>query len=130
VHFRTQHPGACDGRIGAVEVRAATPDAQTIAWSATRRRPERDAMETSERHRQHWSANLRITAILLAVWLFVTFGLGYFARDLNFTFFGWPFSFWVASQGALVVYGLIVWFYSRHMSKLDRQYGVDEDELP
>jgi putative solute:sodium symporter small subunit len=92
--------------------------------------PERGAMETSERHRQHWSANLRITAILLTVWLFVTFGLGYCARDLNFTFFGWPFGFWVASQGSLVVYGLIVWFYSRHMSKLDRQYGVDEDELP
>ena len=29
----------------------------------------------------------------------MTFVVGYFARDLNFTFFGWPFSFWVGGPG-------------------------------
>ena len=43
----------------------------------------------------------------------MTFVIGYFARDLNFTFFGWPFSFWVAAQGALIVYVLIIWYYAR-----------------
>jgi putative solute:sodium symporter small subunit len=85
-------------------------------------------MEVSERHRNYWRANLRITAVLLAIWFLVTFGLGYFARDLNFTFFGWPFSFWVGAQGALIVYCLIIWFYARYMNNLDRQYGVHEDE--
>jgi putative solute:sodium symporter small subunit len=33
------------------------------------------------------------------VWFVVTFVVAYFARDLNFNFFGWPFSFWVAAQG-------------------------------
>jgi putative solute:sodium symporter small subunit len=85
-------------------------------------------MQVSERHRQHWKANLRMTAVLLVIWLFVTFGLGYFARDLNFSFFGWPFSFWVAAQGAPVVFCLIIWFYARYMNNLDRQYGVGEDK--
>jgi putative solute:sodium symporter small subunit len=85
-------------------------------------------MQTTKRHRQYWAANLRITGILLAIWFFVTFVLGYFARDLNFTFFGWPFSFWVGAQGALVVYCLIVWYYADCMDKLDREYGVHEDE--
>jgi putative solute:sodium symporter small subunit len=85
-------------------------------------------MQVSERHRKYWQANLRITAILLAIWFLVTFGLGYFARDLNFTFFGWPFSFWVGAQGALIVYCLIIWFYARYMNNLDRQYGFGEDE--
>ena len=85
-------------------------------------------MQVSERHRQYWQRNLRITGILLAVWFFVTFVLGYFARDLNFTFFGWPFSFWVGAQGALVVYCLIIWYYQHYMDKLDLQYGVQEDE--
>ena len=85
-------------------------------------------MQTTERHRQYWSANQRITAILLAIWFFVTFVLGYFARDLNFTFFGWPFSFWVGAQGALVVYCLIIWYYASYMNKLDQKHGVHEDE--
>lgn len=85
-------------------------------------------MQLSERHRQYWSKNLRITAVLLAIWFFVTFVIGYFARDLNFTFFGWPFSFWVGAQGALIVYVVIIWFYARYMGKLDQEYGVHEEE--
>ncbi|MBU6257626.1 MAG: DUF4212 domain-containing protein [Burkholderiales bacterium] len=82
----------------------------------------------SERHRQYWRANLRLTSVLIAIWFFVTFVLGYFARDLDFTFFGWPFSFWVAAQGALIVYVLVIWFYARSMNRLDHRYGVAEEE--
>jgi len=85
-------------------------------------------MQLSERHHQYWRTNLRITAILLAIWFVVTFVVGYFARDLNFTFFGWPFSFWVGGQGALVVYVLIIGFYARYMNRLDQQHGVAEEE--
>jgi putative solute:sodium symporter small subunit len=85
-------------------------------------------MQLTEKHRQYWSKNLRITSILLAIWFFVTFAIGYFARDLNFTFFGWPFSFWVGAQGALVVYVLIIWYYASYMNKLDQEYGVAEEE--
>ncbi|MBK7062675.1 MAG: DUF4212 domain-containing protein [Rubrivivax sp.] len=85
-------------------------------------------MQATERHRQYWQKNLRITGILLAIWFFVTFVLGYFARDLNFNFFGWPFSFWVAGQGALIVYVVIIGFYAYYMNRLDRQFGVAESE--
>ena len=85
-------------------------------------------MQLSERHHQYWRTNLRVTAILLFIWFFVTFVVGFFARDLNFTFFGWPFSFWVGGQGALVVYVLIIGFYARFMNRLDQQHGVAEEE--
>jgi len=85
-------------------------------------------VQATERHRQYWQKNLRITGILLAIWFFVTFVLGYFARDLNFNFFGWPFSFWVAGQGALIVYVVIIGFYAYYMNRLDRQFGVAESE--
>ena len=85
-------------------------------------------MELSQRHHDYWRRNLRITGILLAIWFFVTFVIGYFARDLDFKFFGWPFSFWVAAQGALIVYVLIIGFYARTMNRLDREYGVHEEE--
>jgi putative solute:sodium symporter small subunit len=85
-------------------------------------------MQLTEKHRQYWSKNLSITGILLAIWFVVTFGVGYFARDLDFKFFGWPFSFWVAAQGALIVYVLIIWYYARYMDKLDREHGVAEED--
>lgn len=68
----------------------------------------------------YWAANLRIARVLLAIWFVVTFVVGFFARELSFTFFGWPFSFWVAAQGALIVYCLIIWYYAFAMNRLDR----------
>ena len=85
-------------------------------------------MQLTEKHRTYWQANLRITSIWLVIWFVVTFVVSYFARDLNFTFFGWPFSFWMGAQGSLVVYCLIIWFYANYMNKLDVQHGVSEDE--
>jgi putative solute:sodium symporter small subunit len=85
-------------------------------------------MELSETHHRYWRKNLRITAVLLAIWFGVTFGVSYFARELSFTFFGWPFSFWMAAQGSLVVYGLIIGFYAWYMGRLDIEHGVAEPE--
>ena len=85
-------------------------------------------MQVTENQREYWRKNLRITGILLGVWFVVTFVLAYFARDLNFNFFGWPFSFYMSAQGSLIVYVLIIGFYARYMNRLDREHGVAEEE--
>ncbi|MDP1647272.1 MAG: DUF4212 domain-containing protein [Rubrivivax sp.] len=84
-------------------------------------------MQVSENHQRYWRKNLRLTALLMVIWFLVTYGVGYFARELSFAFFGWPFSFWVGAQGALVVYVVITWFYARYMNKLDQEHGVAEE---
>ena len=76
----------------------------------------------------HDVRHLRLKALLLLVWAVVSFGAAYFARDLNFTFFGWPFSFWAAAQGSLIVYVVIIWFYARYMNQLDQEHGLAEIE--
>jgi putative solute:sodium symporter small subunit len=86
-------------------------------------------MELSEKHREYWRKNVTVTLILLAIWAFVTYVVGYYARDVfAFNFFGWPFAFWVGGQGALIIYVLIIWFYAGYMNKLDKQYDVEEGE--
>ena len=85
-------------------------------------------MQLTETHRHYWQKNLRLTRILLAIWFVVTFGVSYFARDLSFSFFGWPFSFWMGAQGALVIYVIIIWYYARAMNRLDQEHGVAEEE--
>lgn len=76
----------------------------------------------------YWRRNLRLTGLLLALWFGVTFGVSFFARELSFGFFGWPFSFWVASQGALIVYAAIVWYYAWAMNRLDREQEAEADD--
>ena len=73
---------------------------------------------------RYWRRNLVLIAGLLAVWFGVTFGVAFFARELSFEFFGWPFSFWVASQGAIFVFLLIVVIYTWRMDRLDAEAGT------
>jgi putative solute:sodium symporter small subunit len=83
-------------------------------------------MQLTERHKSYWRKNLNVTAVLLAIWFVVTFVVSFFARDLSFNFFGWPFSFWMGAQGSLVVYVIIIWYYARTMNRLDQEHGVAE----
>ncbi len=85
-------------------------------------------MQLTESHKHYWSKNVRMTGILLAIWFIVTFVVGFYARDLNFNFFGWPFSFWVGAQGALVAYVLIIAYYAHYMNNLDKEYDCAEVE--
>jgi putative solute:sodium symporter small subunit len=83
-------------------------------------------MQLTEKHRQYWNANLRLSAILLAVWFVVTFVVAWFARDLTASFFGWPLSFFMAAFGSPLIYVLLIWFYAKRMDQLDVQFDVEE----
>ncbi|MBL8523034.1 MAG: DUF4212 domain-containing protein [Betaproteobacteria bacterium] len=85
-------------------------------------------MQLTDKHHEYWSKNLKITSILLSIWFVATFVVGYFARELSFNFFGWPFSFYMAAQGSLVIYVVIIWYYARYMNALDVEYDVHEGE--
>ena len=69
-----------------------------------------------------------MAAWLLAVWFVVTFVVAFFARDLNGAVFGWPFSFWVAAQGAPLVYLALVCIYARSTRQLDDRHGTAEED--
>ncbi len=72
--------------------------------------------------RDYWRKNLLVTLGLLAIWFVVTFGASYFARELNqLSLFGFPFGFYLAAQGAPLIYVCIVGFYALYMNRLDRR---------
>lgn len=83
----------------------------------------------TQRHRNYWRETLGLTGRLLLLWGFVSFVIAWFARDLQFiTWLGFPIPFYVAAQGAPLIFVFIVWYYARAMDKLDRKYGLQEDE--
>ncbi|MPQ60132.1 DUF4212 domain-containing protein [Duganella sp. FT27W] len=72
--------------------------------------------------RHHWQQTRRMTGWLLLLWLITTFCAAFFARELNnLSIFGWPLSFYLAAQGASLVYLAIIGFYAWRMRRLDRQ---------
>ena len=85
-------------------------------------------MELTEKHKEYWRKNVRITAVLMVIWALVTYGIGFYARELNFNFFGWPFSFWIGAQGAPAIYVALIGFYAWYMNRLDNEYGVAEGD--
>jgi putative solute:sodium symporter small subunit len=74
----------------------------------------------------YWQRTRRLTLQLLLAWFLVTFGVIFFARELSrMVFFGWPFSFYMAAQGATLIYVAIVAFHAWRMRKLDQALKED-----
>ena len=78
----------------------------------------------------YWKKNIRIVLSLLAVWFFVSFGMGILFVDFldNFRFFGFKLGFWMAQQGSIFCFVILIFVYVYRMNKLDRQYDMDEDQ--
>jgi putative solute:sodium symporter small subunit len=79
----------------------------------------------------YWRRNLRYLAVLLAVWFAVSFGGGIlFAGTLNAVRIpgtGFPLGFWLAQQGSIYVFVVLIFVYVWLMNRLDREFGVDEE---
>ncbi len=86
-------------------------------------------MQLTEKHREYWRRNLKLTVALLAIWFAVTFVVVWYARDLaDIVFLSFPFPFWVGAQGALIVYVMLIRHYALRMNELDEAYDVAEED--
>ena len=70
----------------------------------------------------------RLTYVLLLIWAAITFGLSWYADELNpFRLFGFPLGFYMAAQGSMILYLAMIWFYNRRMRRLERELGIDDE---
>ena len=84
-----------------------------------------ESAPTSSRLKQR---QRRLTWTLLGVWALTSFGPTFFARDLSFQIGGWPFHFWMAAQGSLLVFLAIVVVYALLMNRWEAQAALDSAE--
>ena len=79
----------------------------------------------------HRRSCLKITLSLLAFWFMISFGAGILLRDwldVNFPLVGCaPFGFWMAQQGSIIGFVLILISYVCLMNRLDRKHGYSEE---
>ncbi|MBT3911978.1 MAG: DUF4212 domain-containing protein [Verrucomicrobia bacterium] len=82
-----------------------------------------------ERRKAYWRENLRILAILMSIWFTVSFGCGIlFVEPLNeIKLGGFGLGFWMAQQGSIYVFLVLIFVYVRFMNKLDRKFRFEEE---
>ena len=80
---------------------------------------------------RYWQSNLRIMAVLLAVWALVGPGCGVlFADVLNgIRIGGFPLGFWFAQQGNIAVFVVLVLIYAILLNRLDRRHHDELDQI-
>lgn len=78
----------------------------------------------------YWKENVSLVLKLLSVWFIVSFGMGVLFADYldRFQFFGFRLGFWMAQQGSIYVFVALIFVYVSKMNKLDKKYGVEEDD--
>lgn len=80
-------------------------------------------------HSSYWRQTKRLTVTLLAVWLVMTFGILFFARELtSIRFFGWTLSFYMAAQGLTIMYVILLGIFSlcsHRIEERDNRYNKD-----
>jgi putative solute:sodium symporter small subunit len=68
----------------------------------------------------HWPRLRRMTLQLLLAWFLITVLSIWFARELSgLVFFGWPLSFYLAAQGAVLCYLAVVGIYAWRADRLE-----------
>ncbi len=81
--------------------------------------------------RDYWGKNLIFVAALLPVWFIVSIVLSIvFVDDLNeIRMGGFRLGFWMAQQGSLYIFVILIFVYVWLMNRLDRAYGLEEQEI-
>ena len=88
------------------------------------------AFKSEEDARAYWRSSKRLIGTMLAIWFTVSFVCGIMLVDvLNlFTIGGYKLGFWFAQQGSIYVFVALIFIYAWRMTKLDKQFHVEETE--
>ena len=84
-------------------------------------------MQNSD-HKKYWKTNLRYLAILLSVWFLVSFVFGILLVDQLKTIRigGFKMGFWVAQQGSIYVFVILIFVYIQLMNRLDKKHNLND----
>ena len=87
-------------------------------------------MAANDKRRSYWRKNLQYLSILLSVWFIVSFGCSILFVDFldRIKIGGFRLGFWVAQQGSIYVFVVLIFIYVCLMNRLDKKHGVDESD--
>lgn len=83
-----------------------------------------------ENAKEYWRRNKALMVKLGIIWFVVSYGFGILLVDVlnNIQVGGFKLGFWFAQQGSIYVFIGIIFYYTRAMAKLDKEFGVEEED--
>lgn len=83
---------------------------------------------TPEVGRAHWAKTRNLMWVTLAIWALSSFFIHFFVNALNnIVIGGFPLGFYMAAQGSLIIFVVLVFWFSWSQNKIDEEFDVQED---
>lgn len=79
----------------------------------------------------HWSRTTNLMLVHLFVWFIFGYVVHMFVVPLNtitIPILNFPLGFYMAAQGSLIVFVVMLFVFARQQDKIDRDHGVAEDD--
>jgi len=79
----------------------------------------------------HWKKTTNLMLAHLGVWIFFGYVIHLFVVPLNkivIPILGFPLGFYMAAQGALIVFVVMLFMFAKQQNRIDREHGYAEDE--
>ncbi len=81
------------------------------------------------KQQEHWARTKRLMIITLVIWFVFSYLVHWFADNLNgMSFLGFPLGFYMAAQGSLVIFVVLIFWFAKAQHKIDVECGMAEDE--
>jgi putative solute:sodium symporter small subunit len=79
-----------------------------------------------DKRQSYWRANTALIRNLLIVWALVSLVFSILlVEPLNTVHLGRvPLGFWMAQQGSILTFVVLIFIYASQMDRLDRKYGM------
>lgn len=83
-------------------------------------------MDQNNWRKAYWKTNVKYVLILLSIWFFVSYVMGILlVEPLNNIYIGgFPFGFWMAQQGSMYVFAILIFIYVKLINRLDKKYNL------
>jgi putative solute:sodium symporter small subunit len=85
----------------------------------------------SDNDKAHWRRTTRLMLVHLGVWVFFGYIIHMFVNTLNqwtIPILQFPLGFYMAAQGSLIVFVVMLFVFAWQQDRIDRQHGVAEDD--
>ena len=85
----------------------------------------------NEKDAEHWRKTTNLMWTHLGIWFFFGYIIHMFVAPLNkivIPILGFPLGFYMAAQGSLIVFVVILFLFAKQQNKIDREFDVHEED--
>lgn len=76
----------------------------------------------------YWEKTRSLMLVMLALWFIFSFVIHMFVEQLNtIVILGFPLGFYMAAQGSLIAFVVMLFWFARRQNVIDEEHGVAED---